>query len=176
MKNKLFYPFLFAAYPTLAMFSYNFGKVLLWVIYRPIIISLIATAVIFAILGLLLKNWQKAALTTIFIQILFFSYGHLLHFLREIPSLPSWVGTNRVLFGVYFFILCIGLWLILRSKRDLSNLSHILNLTTSALVVFSIFQITSYQIQYGSTDRPASLSDEAILLTDTQKMPDIYEV
>ena len=84
------YPFFFAIYPILALRNFNIAYVETFSIVRPLIISVFATGIIWAALGMILRDKSKAGIITTLAVVLFFSYGHI--FLQVEPILG---GTIR---------------------------------------------------------------------------------
>jgi hypothetical protein len=82
MKRIPVYPLLFAAYPVLALQASNLQEIPLIALWRPLLATLVATAVLLIIVGSLLKDWDKAALSLTLVLLLFFSFGHVVRAVR----------------------------------------------------------------------------------------------
>jgi hypothetical protein len=67
------YPFLMAAYPTVALIAANVRQVRLEVVLRPLFLSLLLCALLYGLLALLIRRAEPAALLTTWWLLLFFS-------------------------------------------------------------------------------------------------------
>ena len=72
----LLHPFLYALFPPLALLAMNSGQVSPGVVVRPLAVSLLASAVLFAAWRVLLRSRPKAAAATSVCVTAFFAYGH----------------------------------------------------------------------------------------------------
>src|SRR5574339_685197 len=70
------YPFLFALYPILELRNHNITYVGVAALFRPILLSILMTGLIWLVLGILFRDWQKAGIITTLAVILFFLYGY----------------------------------------------------------------------------------------------------
>ena len=77
------YPILFSAYPVLALMAINAGQIKLEAGWRPLVICILLSSVLFAILRRLLRDWNRAAFLSVLWMALFFSYGHIHILLAE---------------------------------------------------------------------------------------------
>ena len=81
MKKKfILHPFIFSIYPILFLLSHNISKVTrvsYFEIIFLIIISLFITYVILILLKIALKNTEKASISTTFLLLIFYSFGHI---------------------------------------------------------------------------------------------------
>ena len=154
-KKLIFHPIVFALYPVISLFLYNAGQVQLRETIGTIIIVIIFSMCIWVVLNLKLRDWRKSAfLCSIFI-ILFFSYGHILNFLRivvhqyEYLSWASFFITSQ--FGMYsWLILWVGIFITsyLLINRTHFNLSHItLFLNFVSLVIILLFSYNLIKIE-----------------------------
>lgn len=128
-----FHPFLFAAFPLLALYSLNIGQIPIEQIYRPVGLALLAALAVWTLLGLLTGNLRKSALATSVLMLLFFSYGHLVNLSRD---------TVRPLVAPVCLIAAVGmLFGILRTRRSLQEATRALNLTALLLLAPSVWTI-----------------------------------
>ena len=144
---------------------------------RSLIITLLITLFILLTIYLLLKNAHKAGLITSLTMLLFFSYGHLNLILRNVNLLGDLLGRHRFLVPFYAGIFGVALWMILRSRRDLSSLTRLLNVIASALILIPLFQITAFEIQNFTDQRSqsAAVAGDLKFLED-RKPPDVYYI
>src|SRR5688500_19340967 len=77
------YPILFGAYPVLALLAFNAGQVKVEAAWRPLLICVGIAAILFFLLKLILRDWQRAAFLSTLWMALIFSYGHIHILLTE---------------------------------------------------------------------------------------------
>ena len=98
-------PFVFAIFPILALLAYNITEVSPRVALRPVVISLVATIILLSLIFLVSRNWNKAALTTTLVLVLFFSYGQVYELLQKYRLFGFNLAHHRILVIVYLFAL-----------------------------------------------------------------------
>ena len=72
-----------SVYPVLALLAANTGQVKLETGFRPLLICVGSAGILFVLLRLIYRDWNRAAFLTILWQALFFSYGHIYILLTE---------------------------------------------------------------------------------------------
>lgn len=164
--------FLFAIFPALFLFAYNVREVIFRTIALPLAASLGLAALFFAVMWLLLRNRDKAAIISSIFLLLFFSYGH------GVNLLVSWL-RHRYILIFWIFLLLTGAWIVLRSRRNLAPVIQWLNVAAVILVLTSLISIGTFKVKQwyahkGAPETPALLisGGEAI---DTA-LPDIYYI
>lgn len=172
------YLLLFSIYPPLALFAENIKEVEFSVVLRPIVFSILVACFLFLILWLALKDWQKAAVASLFMQLLFFSYGHVYNFIKNADLLGINIGRHRILIVVYLILACAGIWLIIKKAKSLRDLTGTMNLITLAMVGFSIIQIGSFYFKSGdlSQQNKDAGSENQATLKVPDPAPDVYYI
>ncbi len=147
------HPFLFAVFPVLFLYARNMHELPLRVILVPAAISLACTTAAFAIVTVFLKETKKAGLIVSLAILLFFSYGHFLNILQgfHLPIGTLVYGPHTILIPVVALAFATGSYFIVKTRKDLSPLTLGANVTATVLVVFSVFNIITYDI---NTARP----------------------
>ncbi len=97
-------PFAIAIFPILAMLANNAKEVSLNVALRPLAVSLILALLLLILFRLLLRRWDKAALVTAFLLVIFFSYGHIYSLLEQHPIAGFSLGRHRYLLLLYALV------------------------------------------------------------------------
>ena len=95
----------FAAYPVLALLSYNISQVRYTAGIRPLIISVAAAVLLFLLFRLIYKDWHRAAFATAVFTVLFYTYGQVFDQIQKkwkVPNLPIWLGV------LWLVLLCPG--------------------------------------------------------------------
>ncbi len=176
MKKILYYlhPFLFALYPILELRNYNITYVEATALARPIILSVLLTAVIWAILRVLTGEWQKSGILTTLAMILFFSYGHVF---IQIESVFGTLIRHRYLVLIYAGLFLALSLLILWKVKKPEPIINFLTVTGSILTVFSLARSLQYDFSiYQSAQR--SNNEQSSLIQNVSdhgaQKPDIY--
>jgi hypothetical protein len=168
------HPFFFAAYFVLSLLGLNISQLFPQEAARAILIVFIFAGLIFLVMRLLYKDWQRAALAASLLLLLFFSYGHVYNFLEK--SLPA-LGRHRLLLPCWVLLAGIGLWLIARRISNPLPITKVLNLIALVALVFPIYQIASWEIQQKQADVSKVVSIPGVgslKLAHGQAPPDVY--
>jgi hypothetical protein len=174
IRNYPFHPVIFAAYPILALLVSNLTEVSLSTVVRPLILSLIASAILLLVLYLILRDSRKAALITSAILILFYSYGHAYILLKGINWQGIYLFRHRTLIPIMiggFFLL---FWWILRGTNRISTATAFLNAACLYLLVLSLYQLTSFLLQARTSQTEVNKNVHALQLKVNGQPPDIY--
>lgn len=175
MKKTPFYPLLFAIFPVLVMLANNITEVYLSVAIRPLMIALLLGGICFSVSRLVLRNWNKAALLTAFLLILFYSYGHIYTFIRGLPEIGEQIGRHRYMAVALVLSLLAGGWLILFRIKRFRLWNAFLNLTAIVLMIFPLARIAGFTLQQSALHaRTQSMQTNALQPVDSA--PDIYYI
>lgn len=153
-KNPLIiHPFLFAIFPIVFLVSHNIEQVVLnsSEIYIIAAVLVAFSCLMWLLLGLILKDKQKAGLLVSLFLFLFFSYGH---FFKLIDNLhlnigEIVIGENKLLFTTWCIFLLAGSYFTIRTRKNLSNLTKVVNIVAFSLVCISIVNIIAYKVKTG---------------------------
>ena len=137
-QKSIFYPFLFAIFPIIYLYSINFVETPLFDVILPMLISLSGTFVLLIITRLILKTWIKSGLVISLLLILSFSYGHLYELINTSIMSEFEIGRHRYLMIEFFAIFVIGTIIIIRTKIKTPNSTIILNSIAITLIVLTI--------------------------------------
>lgn len=187
--NKLsqripFHPFLWAAYPVLALLGANLGQVYLWMGVRSLIVSLIGSLFLLVILRLLFGDWHEAALPTSLLLVMLYTYGHIYPSIEDATILNINIGRHRFL--LLFMLLLLAaliIWTLRQKRGSLGSVTQIINIITLILVVLPLLRILSYQVTRAVSHQARvestrdSLGDNSfasLSLPTDKPAPDIY--
>lgn len=146
----------------------NVGQIKVEAGWRALIICIAFAGILFLLLRLIFRNWNRAAFLSTLWMVLFFSYGHVFITLTEKfadVDFESWL----LLAWLILFLLAI-LWAVKRSPSSPAAL----NVIALGLVVMSLWQIQP-EVRKGSVHRVAAENapvDEN--LTRPENPPDVY--
>ncbi len=180
IKNKLLaHTFLLATFPILFLYQHNIEETSFDEILPFILMSLATALVLFFVARLFLKDGLKAALAISAFLILFFSYGHVAQSTRKWN--PAGIDNEIVVMILFVLLVIAAVGLLAKTKRNLDNLSKILNVTALALITTSLVNIGLVQLQNISLDQEpidqgSSKSAKIIRREDISSQPDIYYI
>jgi hypothetical protein len=176
IKHLPFHVFLLSIFPSLALLTNNLGQTDLWVVHRPLIVSILIGLLFFLVARLLARNWQAAGLWASLAVLMFFSYGHIYQIVEDTQIYGFLIGRHRYLIFFWGAVFIFGTWLIFRRIREESEITPILNLVSLILVLFQIGRIATYQIRKSISQQQAqaAISDTLLLPKDPEKFPDVY--
>lgn len=171
------YPFLFAIYPALALLAYNIEQVSFNVALRSLWICLIGSIVLYVLLWIWLKNTEKAALATLFIQILFFSYGRVYAYFEGWQIGTFTVGRHLFLTPIYLALFVVGMgWVLFKFKPNPVRVRAI-NLIVIALVAFPLVQMGWFYGRVAVMDLRVKNQAQVVQAGNevaTSGLPDVY--
>jgi hypothetical protein len=153
----------FAVFPLLSLFADNQTEIELGVLWRPLVFSLAAAAVLYGLFLLIFKSASKAAILASLVVTVFFTYG---------------IYSDRVSLVVWLALFVAGVVAVVMTKRNLSALTLGLSVAAIVLVVGPVSRIVKYE-----NDHPLiNASDPRLWPTALQKpvlasgatRPDVY--
>jgi hypothetical protein len=170
----VFHPLLLAVFPTLFLYAYNIAETSPDQIWLPIVISVAATLVLWAILSLILRSLAKAGLAAAIFLAFFFSYGR---FCDGLNYLDVFVPEHAYLLPSMLFIWGYCVYFINRTKRDFRVTTRWLNVVAVALIAINLFNVASYQVKLAGTSAGTpeeSPTQAPVNPGETSNLPDIY--
>ena len=177
LKRLVLHPFLFAIFPILALLAHNITEVELRIAFRSTVLSLFGTTILFLLMFLISRNWEKAALATTLIVVLFFAYGQVYEILQKISISGVILGRHRYLIVLFTLVFVIGIWLIFSRLKNPHRASQFLNLIGVLLLIYPIYQISSHLIRTSMNEQrmsEVSPKIDSIAVQSTTNLPDVY--
>jgi hypothetical protein len=176
VKYLPFYLLFLSLFPALSLLANNLGQTALWVVRRPLLVS-IGIGILFYLLGwIIVRNVQKASLLASWAFILFFTYGHIYLLIEDMDIAGFIVGRHRYLIVVWGFIFLLGSWAIIKRIHIPDDVILGLNVVSLLLVAYQLGQIVVYQIEkdISRAQAQSSLRDTFLSPADPGNLPDIY--
>ncbi len=177
--SKPIYPYLFAVFPIVFIFSNNLDELYLYQIVLPITLSLFATIIVFFGLKIILHDSYKAAVLTSLALIIFFSYGHIFTLIEGYKVLGFQVGRNKYLLPFVSLIFISGFLVLRKTKLDLTKFNKLLNLIVIVLLLISLTKIGAFAVsnnlkifEKSSTE----MQNPNVNTAKSEKLPDIYYI
>jgi hypothetical protein len=178
-KYIILFPFIFGIWPVLTLISFNISEMQLNDGYRALLYAFIGTLLIYIFLSILIRNPIKSALLTTLIIVLFFSYGHSHDLLLDITIFGQPLGRHTILGFAYIAVFVFVSWIILRTKRELSDVPKLLGVLSVLLIIFPLYQITTYQINrslaYKKFENDITANTD-VSLQEGQPIRDVYYI
>jgi hypothetical protein len=177
--NFVLFPFLFGLYPVLALIAHNASEMNFSAGYRAILFSLLFTLFLFAISLAIIRDPVKSGLLVTVLILLFYSYGHINLLARDWSLGGLMLGRHRVLFPIYTILLVVSCWLILKTKRDLSASTRILNAFALILLFMPLYQIADSLVeQYRAKQQVEGdvVHQSRVSISSNQTPPDVYYI
>jgi hypothetical protein len=174
-----FHPILISIYIVLSLFAHNIDQIKALAIYRSLVVVPVFALVLWILFRILLKDWHRSAILATLYLGLFFSYGHVYHFLETNTLLGLDLGRHRILMVFYLLLAGICAWLVARRIRDHNTATKLFNLVCMILLIFPVFQIISFNVRQREARQlfvnPVSTSVGSPL-SSNQNPPDIYYI
>ena len=158
-----FYPLVLALYPALALLSSNLGQAQPGAALRPLIFSLLGSALLYGALRLIFRRWDRAAALTAAVQVLFFGYGYFYLALEG-----GALGRHRYLAPLWLALGGVSLWLLLRRRSVAALVTTGLNAVSVILVALPLLQVGVYQVRQA---QPAAETGAR-----APALPDVYYI
>jgi hypothetical protein len=170
-----FYPFLFALFPIIAELSVNIQYIKLSYILRPAIISLIIGAVLYGLGRLLLRRWDRAAIITSWLLLLFFSYGHVFNIIEGVKIGNFEIGHHRYLIILWLLLAIGGCFFFYWLTKRISKITGILNAVSVFLIIVPLL-FTSVTIINQRINTRYQTSSNVQLSSGSNESPDVYYI
>jgi hypothetical protein len=177
--NFPYHPLIAGIYFVLSLYGLNVDQVKLEAALRALAFVPLVTGGIWVLLRLLFKDWRRAAVLTTLLMVLFFSYGHVYHYLEARPILGLELGRHRSLMLIYAILAGLCIWITWKKLVEVSRATQLLNLVSGVLIMFPILQVVSFHLQ--QQDARTSLAaqvgtSDGNPLTIPQNAPDVYYI
>ncbi len=175
------HPFLFALFPVLFLFSHNVHEVRFLHIVAPTLVILGATVGLFLLVKVIVKDYQKSALVLSFFVFFCFSCSHVRQALRACGWSPiggfRWFRYTLVAFVL---LLAAAVYILRKTRKDVRNVTRILNVFGACLVLIPLSNITIYKLKSrGTWERATRSLDIPVKPTHSQPrgpLRDIYYI
>ncbi len=152
-KSIVIHPFLLALSPVLLLLSHNIEKTYYTSALLAMIVSFGMSILIVLLLKLIIKDIKKAAIITSIGIVLFYSYGHIYNELLNVIYL-----RQRSLLTIYALIFIFTSYLIIRTRKKLTNLTKALNIFALILVVLPIINIILFELNKTHIELPVEIN------------------
>ena len=164
--------------PILILLVVNLGQTKPSVALRSVVISFAVATLLWGGLGILLKDWQRAAILTTLLLALFYTYGHVYEVIRQVSISGITLGRHRYLGPTWFVLLLIGAWLIMTRLKDTTRATQALNFSAGVVIAIPLAQLAVFesQLPFSNTNAEAAASQIRLSWEGSEAPPDIYYI
>ena len=135
--------------------------------------------VLWYLLNLLIKDRMKSGLIISLGLVLFFSYGHFFNVLRDVVIEDLAIWRHRYLLPSFGIIFAIGVYSILKTKKNFSDFTTIANVIAIVILLVSVSNIFVYVLENSDSDRSIPndrFNYEDGLPTSLDYTPNVYYI
>jgi len=140
------HPLFFGIFPPLAMLIANAGYTPLSSIAHPLVFSVLISLLIFLVVRAFVRKWDKAAIISSILILVFFTFGHLYDLLKPVKVIHIEIGRLRYLLPTVLLIATVLIFLILKKKGGLEQWNWFLAFTSLALVMIASIRLISISV------------------------------
>ena len=178
-RSSTIHPVLFAIIPILMLVSLNLDEIFIENSALLFLVIVPSVLVLWYLLNLLIKDKMKSGLIISLGLVLFFSYGHFLNVLRDVVIDDFDIGRNRYFLPSFVIIFVVGIYYMLKTKKNFSDFTTIANVIAIVILLISVSNIFVYALENNDDDR-SILNDrfnyEDGLPTSLDYTPNVYYV
>ena len=178
-RSSTVHPVLFAIIPIFMLVSLNLDEIFIENSALLFLIIVPSVLVLWYLLNLLIKNRMKSGLIISLGLVLFFSYGHFFNVLRDIVIDDLVISRHRYLVPSFGIILVIGVYSMLKTKKNFSNFTTIANVIAIVILLISVSNIFVYALGNNDDDRSIlnnRFNYEDGLPTSLDYTPNVYYI
>ena len=175
------YPFLFAIFPILFIYSNNVKEVSFHQIIFPSLLILLLVFILQLSLTIIFPDKQKKGLIILLFLLFFFSYGTFFNIFEDFTLAGLTVGRHSYLFPAWILIFLFGLFLISTIRRNLDKMTAYLNTVAIILLALIVFNVGMYELK--SMDLSSKNKMELLVQKyssqkrmETEKLPNIFYI
>ena len=180
IKRLVIYPFLFAAYSVLGMYSANINEIRPGDVIRPLLVVLVIAGLLLVLFYFLKRDWDHAGLLSLLSIMAILYFGHSTN--AFIPLFGSDAATEIAYGMVVFWMVVISLAWTERLWKFIHGgpgLTFYLNITALVVLILPTYVAASETIKY-HPDRVAVHQNATRMQidagTDPSMLPDIYYI
>ncbi len=178
-KSLVIHPLLLAMWPILSLYSQNLEFLSPAQIWRPLLLLIGLTSILFLLIAAVLRNIAKGGAVVSLFSILFFSYAHVHRMLWGEKMQYSATDESLALMITWTVLFLGGVVIIMRIQNGWQDITRILNVMALTLVLLPLFNIGLYEIKTSNRDVRATVGPAQISRTSTvplEDLPDIYYI
>lgn len=173
LKKIKFYPLLIAIYPVLALRAQNLVYVNYAAMTRALVITLATVILLWLILKLIMRDWDKAGIVASLGLLLFFTYGQVYLYVNSLLETPI---RHRYLMVIFAVVFLTASWLVVFKLKKPKEAAQFLTVVGIVLVGYAVVQflIHDYSVYRASVEAAENREEINGEKADTAQLPDIY--
>lgn len=172
-RTLLLHPLIFAIYPILSLYAHNMDEAEPSDLAKPLVVALAGVVVLLLAARAVIRDRIKAAIAVTALVVMFFSYGHVFSLLRFATIGGHSLARSLWLFPIWVVVAAMAVSLVVRTRRELRDLTQFLNLAGIILLALAVTQIGAYAMRPNRVRNDLG-SRHALHITDKSTLPDIY--
>lgn len=170
------HPILFAIFPVLSLMANNIAEIKGTEAFRALVVSIAGAILLLLFLNMLLSDRHRSAAIATICLVLFYSYGHVYHYLETIQISGISFGRHRVLAPTFLVICGLAVWGCVRFKRDVQLLTRTLNVIALSAIMLPLLQISTSYVQEKTAAAALTPQRSSLRISQGQVTPDIYYI
>ena len=174
LKRAPVHPFFLGSYSLLSLLAFNAAEIRFSAGWRPLVVTLLLITGVLLLARLMTREWHRAALAASFAVILFFSYGHVYNYLKQIVLLGEVVGRHRWLVPAWGVFFVAGLWWQFRHLQAPQRSTYALNVVAVIAVALPLIQLSV--AQFNQRGVPVNAKTNGSLADQQQVRRDVYYI
>lgn len=148
LRQHPFHFLFFSAFPILFFFSNNIEETVISKTFLPILSVTFISVILFLSLRSITDSKEKAGVLVSTFVVLFFSFGHITSSLNGFFSKLN-LNTEALILVIWLVFFVSAVYFVIRSRKNFSKLTHVLNIVSLFLISISLFNIGYYEIRSG---------------------------
>ncbi len=171
------HPFLFFLYPVASLLAWNVQELYAGQAIRSVLVTLAGCVLLWALLVMMTRDVQRAAILTSLAGLLFFSYGHVYDSLGQLRSLGAQFARHRFLIPAWVAAFLAVSAIMIRKRVSARSVTPILNAVGLAALLMPLLSLVVF-FSRAQTDGARATRIPAVVLrppTD-EPSPDIYYI
>lgn len=173
LKRVPWFYFLLGIYPLFFLWANNKTEIDVLEVVRPLVFTVVFVVLLYLCLWLIVRNVHKASIYGAFLLLLFFSYGHIYYWFRDLTGSVFSV-RHRILLIVYVVVCLLGTWLILKLGKNTERIEKALNLISVVLLLVPAVQLSVYYFSTYSISRHLDTGALTVHAASSEELPDVY--
>jgi hypothetical protein len=175
MRKVVIHPFLFALIPVISLWVINADYITPIMVYRSLILAVVAAIVLFLLAYLFVRDWQQAGVATSIVLMVVFTYGHFYTGLKEM-GFPATLVRHRYLVPIAVMLMVFVEFLVLRYKKVVPSVSLFFTVVGITLAVMPttrlLVHLANTESTSGALPQFANEASSAV----NERTPDIYYI
>jgi YidC/Oxa1 family membrane protein insertase len=170
------FPLMFSIFPLLSVYYENIGELYFIQIYSLLIIILATTFGLTIATNLMVKDKYKTIVIIFSFIALFFSYGHVIDFLRELNLVMIRNSIMAILYIIIFSSTC---FYVLKTQKKLKMVSRVLCILSASFFLVIIVRIFAFNISIKENTNfisTAKYNQGKEINKSNEQYPDIYYI